>query len=233
MASFFGSGILFDGACAGRLQSTSNLRRVDFRGWHSPMTTEKPEVPPSIAALRAGDREEWNRAYRPLRAAAMGVLMARLGESRGFDIENIASRLLTEEVVPQMANPRSDSFRKVATFEDLLRMTQCVAAQRSKDAERSRGREPEKVSVEDVQDWLQGAGREDGSGMEYFHWLTSHLDPPVPEMITQRFVEGMTVEEIADHHGKGVGVVCSAFYRAFKKLRTLLADAAVAKPQSK
>ena len=68
--------------------------------------------------------------------------------------------------------------------------------------------------------------------MEYFRWLTGHLDPPLPEMMIQRFVEGMTVEEIAEHHGKGVGVVCSAFYRAFIKLRTLLADAEAARTPS-
>ena len=172
---------------------------------------------PTLAQLRANDSAAWAEAYALLWRAVLSVVHATLGPAR-VDAENVAANILAEEIVPGVLQPRSDSFNQISTFDDLLSVSRAIARNRTIDFIRRSARRPEMLMAE-----LPEVPAEASSGRsDLLAMVSSHLQPPDPELFHERFVLGYTTREIAERRGMSHGTVVSRFARALENLRQVL-----------
>lgn len=171
--------------------------------------------------LRACDRAAWEDAYPLLWRTLQACLTSPLGFATQNDLENLAAEILAEEVMPQVLEPKTDSFNQIRSFDDLLNMTRAIAKLRAIDFIRKRSRRPEELMAEVPEAPVLGVpGAEAASDLMDF--ALAHLEPPDPELFLDRFQLGLTTRQIAEKRGMSHGTVVSRFSRAFAKLRPLL-----------
>lgn len=178
----------------------------------------------SLADLRNNEDAAWRQAHPLLWGAVIGVLTHRLGSAGEYDVEDLAAELLCEEIIPQVFTPRTESFQRVSSFEDLLRMTRSIAARRAIDAIRVRVRAPEDAVAEIPEYALAGGFGEFGGNAQDYTWaelmgaIQSVLRPPDFDLFHDRFALGLTTREVAKKHGMPHGTVLSRFATGLKRL---------------
>ncbi|MEA3207975.1 MAG: Sigma-70, region 4 [Chthoniobacter sp.] len=195
---------------------------------NSPEPTPAIETAPSLAALRdptpETSRDAWERAYPLLWKAAMVVLHYRLaGPEHTHDREDIAARALAE-LVRGVIDNQLPSFNQMATFADVLGMTQQIVRARTKDFFRSRERRPEELADE-VPD---APVMESSSALTWDECdaLIRGLPPPQPEIFELHYAQGHTADEISARLGMPRGTVLSHLFRGKKTLRKKLEERA-------
>jgi len=187
----------------------------------NPEKAQSPEI--SLEALAAGDDAAWNVAFLPLYQAIWSVLRARVLPGLGVDLEERATTIITDEIMPGLKSRRTDSFRDLRDFRGLLNLARVIAARRSIDLIRKVIRRGEEALPEGWEDFVGAAEVKDGAeDLGEFLRLVNQLNPPKPELFTDHFVGEMTYEEIAAKHQMPLGTVCSHFSRGFKQLKKLL-----------
>jgi len=194
-----------------------------------PMPSSQPSPEPDLESLRSGEErvsaEAWARAYPLLRIAGMQVARARLaGRSHEHDREDIVATALGQ-MVRGIAEKRTKSFNRISSWDDCLRMMRSLTRSRLADFHRERYRnredaveslpEPEGAAVAEVVPF--------GPGMEDVFVEIDRLDPPMPELFRDRFVEGLTIDEIAERRDLNRNTLCTWFAKSLAILRTRLA----------
>lgn len=179
--------------------------------------------PPSPERLRSVDEavssREWGDAYPLLYEAGARIAAIRLSGSRwAQDREDLVSVAL-HQFVKGLVENRLKSFKQISSWNDCLGMMRSIVRSRIVDFHRERGRDLEDAVAElpePVADFpVTGLGL---GGEDIFHEI-DRLDPPLPELFRERFVEGFTIEEIATKRGMNRNTLCTWFADALKILR--------------
>jgi DNA-directed RNA polymerase specialized sigma24 family protein len=187
-----------------------------------------PDDSPSTERLRSADESvssrEWGKAYPLLYEAGARIAAMRLSGSRwAQDREDLVSVAL-HQLVKGLVENTLNSFKLISSWDDCLAMMRSIVRLRIVDFHRERGRDledavaelPEPVAI--FQAVVPGLGSED-----IFHEI-DRLDPPLPELFRERFVEGYTIDEIATKRGMNRNTLCTWFADALKILRHRLSD---------
>ncbi len=182
-----------------------------------------PDESPSPERLRSVDESvssrEWGNAYPLLYEVGGRIAAIRLNGSRwAQDREDLVSVALNQFVKGLVEN-KLESFKQISSWNDCLGMMRSVVRSRLVDFYRERGRDLEDAVAElpePVADFpATGFGL---GGEDIFHEI-DRLDPPLPELFRERFVEGFTIEEIAKKRGMNRNTLCTWFADALKVLR--------------
>jgi RNA polymerase sigma factor (sigma-70 family) len=178
---------------------------------------------PDLDRLRANDSDAWKVANPLLWQAVMAVGRNRLD---GGDLENIASDVICNEVIPGLLGHKGESFDNLSSFADLLSLARRIMSCRCIDEIRRQCRRKEDSYAEvPEQEWEPEQAT--AGGRTWAEWMTlvqQELDPPDPDLFYARFGEGLTTREIAERRGMPHGTVVSRFARALKRLRGIIDD---------
>ena len=119
----------------------------------------------------------------------------------------------------QLVTGARDFCNAAASFDDVVGVMKTIVRRRTIDFLRQRARRPE-VLVADVPDGsVENPASADGAEL----WSeVARLDPPLPDLFTDRFMLGWTTTEIATRHQMNVNTVLSHFHRGFRLLRERL-----------
>ena len=125
------------------------------------------------------------------------------------------------EVVAATAKKHADFCNGLATFDDLVAVLKTTVRRRVIDFLRQRARRPE-VLVAEVPETLVDADPSAGDATAL--WMeVARLDPPLPDLFSDRFLLGWTTSEIAERRQMKVNTVLSHFHRGFRVLRERVA----------
>jgi RNA polymerase sigma factor (sigma-70 family) len=165
---------------------------------------------------------EWARAYPFLHEAGRRVAAVRLAGARWeSDREDLVAAALHQFVRGLIENSPK-SFKQIRSWDDCLGMMRRIVRSRVTDFHRSAGRNLED-SVETLPEpeVIAFPGTEEIDA-EALQLEVDRLDPPMPELFRDRFIEGLTLAEIAERRGINRNTLCTWFADALAKLRQRL-----------
>ena len=181
-----------------------------------PVQTEPPPISDLHSTDAAVRREAWNRAYPLLWEAGQRVAWHCLrGPEWAAQRDDLVATALGQLVVGA-----EDFCNAAAGFDDLVGVLKNIVRRRTIDFLRQQARRPE-VLVANVPDSPIAPRADDATEV----WAeVARLDPPLPDLFTDRFVLGWTTTEIAARRQMNVNTVLSHFHRGFRALRERLTD---------
>ncbi len=150
---------------------------------------------------------EWTPQREDIVAGALGEFVTRI--------------CVQPDKTPDVAGAhhanQSDLCNELASPDDLVGVFKTIVRRRAIDFLRHRARRPE-VLVADVPETLVDA---DGGGPDPTAlWMKiAKLDPPLPDLFSDRFVLGWNTTEIAERRQMKLNTVLSHFHRGFRALR--------------
>lgn len=178
----------------------------------------------SMDDLRKGCPIAWNQAYPRLYRAIYGVLKSMVRPGPGLDLEDIASELIANEILPDFREV-AGAFADANDFRHLLNLAKKAAYFRAKDAIRRSGRRKESALPENWEEFLGGTHEDPfkaEEGLDKFHSLISILKPPKPDLFEDHFIRNLKYEEISKERKMPLNTVCSHFSRGKKQIRKFL-----------
>ena len=180
--------------------------------------------PPLENLNSSSERESaasWSAAYPLLWEAGLRVALIRLaGQTRVSDREDVVSTALAQ-VVRGYIEKTSESYNQIRTFDDLLGMMRHIVRCRIADLHRSRGRRPE----DPVEEIPEAADLTPDLRRFQLHEIIAEVDklnPPLPQVFRDRFIEGWSTDEIAERRGINRNTLLSQFRQGFAILRVQL-----------
>ena len=181
-----------------------------------------PEI--SLKALRSLDartsRDAWNAAYPWLWSAGMRLAGRLLvGGQWEAQREDLVATAISQ-VVEGLVEGTSEIFNRMATFRDLVGMTQTIVRRRAMDFHRQRSRSREDV-VEELPEPAHALEEPPFTAAELREQIAA-LDPPKPELFLARFFDGLTTLEVAERRGMAHGTVLTHFADGLRLLRERL-----------
>ena len=183
---------------------------------------------PSPERLRSTEEvlssREWARAYPLLYEAGARIAAMRLSGSRwAQDREDLVSVAL-HQFVQGLVENRLNSFKQITTWDDCVSMLRSIVRSRIVDFYRERARDLEDTVAQlpEAPIAFPGGGTELGLGTDDIFHEIDHLDPPLPELFRERFVEGYTIDEISAKRGINRNTLCTWFADALRLLRRRL-----------
>jgi RNA polymerase sigma factor (sigma-70 family) len=183
--------------------------------------------PPDLRALRRGDPEAWDEAFRWLWPVAFAVAELKLGPFLPGDLEDVAIETL-EEIV--------DKVREVDRVEDLKPLTASIAHNRSVSLLRERFAKKRGARQTESLDALQSDGigldvlAEGASPLSALEQtelgdllaeIQSELKADQRALLSDFFLRGLSYEEIARKHGLAIGSVGVYLKRGLEAIRKL------------
>lgn len=177
-----------------------------------------------LDALRSLDvrtnREAWNAAYPWLWSAGMRLADKLLaGGQWQAQREDLVATAISQ-VVEGLIAGTSEFFNQMATFRDLVGMTQTIVRRRVMDFHRQRSRSKE-YSVEVLPDLAPALEELPFTAAELREQIAA-LDPPKPELFHDRFFDGLTTREAAERRGMAHGTALTHFADGLRLLRERL-----------
>jgi RNA polymerase sigma factor (sigma-70 family) len=184
-------------------------------------------MPPNLQALRQGDADAWDEAFRWLWPVVLAVAQLKLQPYCPSEAEDIAIEAL-EELVPKV--------REVKAVEELRPLAAGIAHHRAVSLLRERFAKKRGEGKTEPLD--AGAGEEDNrhepasndsplAEMEQ-NELAQRLDrslaelkPPLGEVLSDFYLHGLRYEEIAGKHGLAVGSVGVYLKRGLEAIRRI------------
>lgn len=160
-------------------------------------------------------RAAWHSAYPLLWDAGLRIAWHCLrGGEWAAQREDIVATALAQLVAG--ANEICNAAR---SFDDVAGVMKTIVRRRTIDFLRQQAGRPE-VLVADVPDRpAENPAPADGAEL----WAeVARLDPPLPDLFTDRFVLGWTTTEIAERREMKLNTVLSHFHRGFQSLRARL-----------
>ena len=180
---------------------------------------------PDLTELKRADPDAWNNAFSWFFGPAMRIARSVLGQRLSGDVEDVAI-VAVEALV--------DKVQRAASAEELRRLVVAIARNkaisrvREDRAERHGGGRIESLDERQASsggsadcaapDFVQ-AEVEANELAERLRRVLSALTPPQGEMLGDRFLRGLSHEEIARKYGVGVKSVGIRLARALRKLR--------------
>ncbi len=195
----------------------------------------------SIEDLRRGDRAVWRQAYPLLGKMGWTVAKRVLMGASSSDLEEIVQQVLATEVVPKFLEGKTEAFRQVQTFRDLVGLTCLTVKNRTKDYAKSRlGRERrEALDIDDMDEKQvhQAMGGETEGMDEIEHQevkqevmrALDELGPPENEVLILHYYHGFTTKEIAQQLNRPKNTVDSWLSRGRRKLTEHLSPEVLAR----
>jgi len=185
---------------------------------------------PNPARMRSRDEavsaSEWALAYPLLFEAGMRIANSRLaGQRWERDREDLVSTAL-HQFVRGLVENSPESFKQIRTWDDCLGMMRRIVRSRVADFHRSidRNREdPVEIPPDPKVVPFPGGSEID---VEALLLEIDRLDPPLPELFRERFLEGYTVAEIAERRHLNKNTLCTWFADALATLRQRLGSPA-------
>jgi RNA polymerase sigma factor (sigma-70 family) len=180
---------------------------------------------PLLSALRsaaeATSSVAWDIAYPLLWEAGMRVAAAKLeGEAFRADREDAVSTALTQ-LVRGIVEGRGNSFNQIDSWDDVLGMMRHIVRQRITDLHRSRFRNREDAT-EDLPEPTPDTLPDPEFRLSELLAEVDRLDPPLPDLFRDRFVEGWSTDEIASRRAMNRNTILSHFAKGFAILRKRL-----------
>lgn len=184
--------------------------------------------PPSPASLRSPDEavsaREWAAAYPLLYEAGARIAATRLSGSRwAQDREDLVSVAL-HQFLRGLVENRLNSFKQITSWDDCLRMMRSIVRSRIVDFHRARARDLEDTVATLPEPVIAFPATGHGCGCEDIFYEIDQLDPPLPELFRERFVEGYTIDEIAVKRGMNRNTLSTWFAEALRLLRGRLPE---------
>lgn len=185
-----------------------------------------PDEFPCPERLRSPDEavssREWGGAYPLLYEAGARIAAMRLSGSRwAQDREDLVSVAL-HQFVKGLVENKLESFKQISNWDDCLGMMRSIVRLRVFDFHRERGRDLEDAVAELPEPVADFPATGQGLGSEDIFLEIDRLDPPLPELFRERFLEGFTIDEIAKKRGMNRNTLCTWFADALKTLRSRL-----------
>lgn len=179
-----------------------------------------------LTDLRSDISRAWELAYKELWKVAWLTARRKLPYDSKEQLEDLVSRVIGKEIVPQIISPRQEAFVKAATFDDILNLTSRIIANRAIDEIRKRVRRPEPGDIERVPEsrFATGADHEKAGRAEEVQLALATLDDRYRDIIEDFYFEEMTTEEIARKRGRPKGSICSDLVKARQMLGSALAS---------
>jgi RNA polymerase sigma factor (sigma-70 family) len=178
----------------------------------------------SMDSLRSLDartsRDAWNTAYPWLWSAGMRLAGRLLSGGEWESQREDAVATAISQVVEGVIEGKSEIFNGIATFGDLVGMTQTIVRRRITDFHRQRARSREDA-VEELPDIAQLSTEARFSAAELREQIRT-LDPPKPALFVDRFFGGLTTREVAERHKLPHGTVLTHFAQGLQLLRARL-----------
>ncbi|TDU67295.1 RNA polymerase sigma factor (sigma-70 family) [Prosthecobacter fusiformis] len=177
-----------------------------------------------MQALRSTDpgisRRSWAQAYPLLWEAAQRLARRLLaGDSHEHDREDLCATAM-QQFVTGLVQSSSESFNQISTWDDCLSMMRHILRLRVLDFFRAQGRNREDA-MEAVPD-IPTPPRTDAASLSELLALVDELDPPKPDLLRDRFVDGYSTDEIAQRRQMNRNTVVSHFAQGLRYLRSRL-----------
>ena len=182
---------------------------------------------PDLAALRDGDKDAWEAAFRWLWPTSLAVAKEKLGWARPQDVEDVAIDAM------EMLVEKVHSVKSVSELKPLLSTISCRRAisrlrwhygpgggsqtHSINDTESGANNQIEEMSSDSPTDELEQ--KELG---DLLRGLQSELKPQVREILNDFFMTGLSYIEIAEKRGVAVGSVGVYLKRGLDRLRQLM-----------
>jgi RNA polymerase sigma factor (sigma-70 family) len=184
------------------------------------------DASPTLEQLRSTDARisetAWRKAYPLLWQTASRLLSFLLtGERHQQDREDIAARALAE-LVRGVVEKKPESFNQIASFGDVLGMTQVIVRARTKDFFRSLARHPEDATADLPEPPVETSASVPALTWTELEALITELPPPQPEIFQRHYAQGHTADEIAGQLRLPRSTVLSHLFRGRKTLREML-----------
>ncbi|MDF1823928.1 MAG: sigma-70 family RNA polymerase sigma factor [Verrucomicrobiales bacterium] len=180
----------------------------------------------SLRELRDGHSSRWTEAFE--RLWKVGWLSARrkLPFDSDMELEDLVSRVLGKEIVPQLVSPEQESFRRAQTFDDILNLTSRIISNRAIDEIRKRARRPGLSNLEAVPEKETAVVADEVSSgrCEEVQLAVGSLEERYRDVIEDFYFEELSTEEIARKRGRPKGSVCSDLVKARQILGASLGE---------
>jgi len=186
--------------------------------------TQAPDLP-SIRDLRSNNSAAWRQAYPRLLGVATSVVRGVLDPSSGHDWSDRASQSVWD-VYKLLTGTGSQWIPQ--SFEDLLKLTATIARRRAFDLiRRGKCRPGPPLGIDPEADFPDSdlASEPLSSSLLSLEEILSVVDclePPLPQMFRERFVEGIELKDVAEKHGISYKNATVKFFRAYAVLRQKL-----------
>lgn len=176
----------------------------------------------SLGELRDNHSGSWEAAYRSMWKVGWATARRKLPYDSKEQLEDLLSRVIGNEIVPQIIAPRQEAFVKAMTFSDILNLTSRIMANRAIDEIRKRVRRPDQADIENVPESEVSTDAEQNRGgkAEEVQLALSALDERYRVLIEDFYFEELGTAEIAAKRNRPKGSICSDLVKA----RQMLSD---------
>ncbi|MCE9518222.1 MAG: sigma-70 family RNA polymerase sigma factor [Verrucomicrobia bacterium] len=180
---------------------------------------------PVLEALRSADERSnaaaWSQAYSLLWRDGMMVARCALsGAEHETQREDIVATALSQ-VMRGVIEGTSESYNGMHGFDDVLGMMRSVTRCRVVDFLRQRERRREDA-VEELPEPPPAGVDNLPYTMAELMTQVEMLDPPLPDIFSDRFLLGWNTSEIAERRNMNVNTLLTYFAKGFKLLRERL-----------
>ena len=164
----------------------------------------------------------WTSIYESLWQIGQRIALAMLrGAEHEQDREDIVATALSQTVTGYLEkNPKA----RIAAppLSDLEGMMKTIVRRRLLDHLRQKYRRDIVPFDETTPHPISNFSPEDGALAAELWQTIAELDPPLPDLFTDRFLHGWTTTEIAQRRCLNPNTVLSHFHRGFARLRSIL-----------
>ena len=182
---------------------------------------------PDLAALRSGDKDAWEDAFRWLWPTALAVAKEKIGWARPQDVEDIAIDAM-EMIVEKV--------KSVKTVSELKPLIATISYRRAISRLRwhygpgggpqtdsiDAGESEAKKQIEEMSGNSPAEALEQQEIVDLLGRLQVELKPQLREVVNDFFITGLSYIEIAEKHGVAVGSVGVFLKRGLDRLRELM-----------
>lgn len=183
----------------------------------------------SLEKLRAGDEEEWEKAFPILWEVAWRTVGKVSPRSTDSEREELAAAALSGEgkVVSQITNPTREAFIKAMTFNDILNLTASVVRNTTIDRIRKSVIRADEKNQDRVRELFESGGNPGDDELsrersEILAIAVGELRDRYREVIEDYYFLELSTEEIARKRDRPKGSVCVELKRARVELRKKL-----------
>ncbi len=183
-------------------------------------------APPSLEALRssqsATSKLAWATAYPLLHTAGHAIArMALVGSQHASERDDLVLTAL-EQLIQGIIENKEESYNGMDGWDDVLGMMRTIVRRRITDFLRQQERRPldyvetlPEIALSSLADHLPFTPAELWAAVE-------ELDPPLPELFSERFVEGWNTTEIAARRNINANTLLTHFAKGFRTLKAKL-----------
>lgn len=195
------------------------------------MSAEDPETP-SVPLLRANDGASWEKAYSLLWDAGIKVACINLGGAQyAQNREDLVAEALSQlqQGLVRGDEKEGNLFNQMSAWRDVISMMCLITERRIADFLRKKYRRGEEIHADPTLAEAAVhpvAAAEPDWDSELLWALIGRLPPPKPELLTDRFVLGMSASEVSEKRNLPRNTVLSHWSSALQTLRSWLSNPA-------